>query len=303
MQEDALTSRIGNTPLLRLKRLWPEGSRVSVFGKAEWFNPGGSVKDRPAWRIVRDALDRGVLGKGQVLVDASSGNTGIAFAMLGAALGFGVRIYLPASASPERKRILKAYGAETVLTDPLEGSDGAIRAVRALMETEGAPGGKRWCYADQYSNPMNPRAHYETTAEEIWKQTGGKITHFVSGLGTSGTFCGTARRLKELNPAIERISFQPDGPMHGLEGMKHMASALVPAIYDPALATRDLACATEDAYALCRRAAREEGLLLGVSAGAALAVALRVAGELEQGVVVAVLPDGADRYLSEDFWC
>ncbi len=302
MQEDALTSRIGNTPLLELKRLRPRDSRVRLFVKAEGFNPGGSVKDRAAWRIVRDALERGLLGKGQAttLVDASSGNTGIAYAMLGASLGFPVRIYLPSTASPERKRLLKVYGAETVLTDPLEGSDGAIRAVKALVEKEGASG--RWFYADQYSNPLNPLAHYEGTAEEIWRQTGGKVTHFIAGLGTSGTFCGTTRRLKELNPAIQCISFQPDGPFHGLEGMKHMASALVPAVYDARLADRDLACSAEDAHAMCRRLAREEGILAGISSGAAVTVALRVAAELDAGLVVAMLPDGGDRYLSEEFW-
>ncbi len=298
----SLTDRIGNTPLLRIRRIWPESSSVGIHAKAEWANPGGSVKDRAAWRIVRDAFDRGLLGKGQTLVDATSGNTGIAYAMLGAALGFPVRLYLPANASHERKRILGIYGAEVVPTDPLEGSDGAIRAVRKALEEEK---GKVF-YADQYSNPMNPRAHYETTAEEIWRETGGRVTHFVAGLGTSGTFCGTTRRLKELNPAIRCVSFEPDSPFHGLEGMKHMETAIVPAVYDPKLADAREGCATEEAHATCRRAAREEGLLLGISAGAALAVSVRLARELEAAgrpaVIVTVFPDGADRYLSDPFW-
>lgn len=295
-------SRIGNTPLLAIRRIWPEGSPVRIRAKAEWANPGGSVKDRAAWAIVRDAMNRGLLGRGQTLVDATSGNTGIAYAMLGAALGFPVRLYLPANASPERKRILSVYGATVVPTDPLEGSDGAIRAVRQALERER----EGLFYADQYSNPMNPQAHYETTAAEIRHQTEGTVTHFVAGLGTSGTFCGVARRLRESNPAVECISFEPDGPFHGLEGMKHMASAIVPAIYRPELAHRRMECATEEAHAMCRRAAREEGLLIGISAGAALAVSVRLARELEgagrPALIVTVFPDGADRYLSDPFW-
>lgn len=297
-----LTDRIGNTPLVRIRRIWPESSPVEIHAKAEWANPGGSVKDRAAWRIVRDAFDRGLLGKGQTLVDATSGNTGIAYAMIGAALSFPVRLYLPANASHERKRIFRIYGTEVIPTDPLEGSDGAIRAVRLALETEK---GKVF-YADQYSNPMNPRAHYETTAEEIWRQTDGRITHFVAGLGTSGTFCGTARRLKELSPSIRCVSFEPDSPFHGLEGMKHMETAIVPAIYDPKLADERRGCPTEEAHATCRRAAREEGLLLGISSGAALSMAVRLARELEgagkPAVIVTVFPDGADRYLSDPFW-
>ncbi len=302
MNSADLTARIGSTPLLRICRIWPADSTVQIYAKAEWANPGGSVKDRAAWRIVRDAFERGLLGKGQTLVDATSGNTGIAYAMLGAALSFPVRLYLPANASHERKRILQIYGAEVVPTDPLEGSDGAIRAVRkALQEEKGSV-----FYADQYGNPMNPRAHYETTAEEIWRQTDGRVTHFVAGLGTSGTFCGTTRRLKELNPAVQCLSFEPDSPFHGLEGMKHMATAIVPGIYDERLADRKMECSTEEAHATCRRAAREEGLLLGISAGAALATAVRLACELEEvgksAVIVTIFPDGADRYLSDSFW-
>lgn len=300
--ETSLVDRIGNTPLVRIRRVWPAVSPVEIHAKAEWANPGGSVKDRAAWRIVRDAFARGLLGKGQTLVDATSGNTGIAYAMLGAAIGFPVRLYLPANASRERKRLLAIYGARVVPTDPLEGSDGAIRAVRKAVEED--PGDV--FYADQYANPMNPRAHYETTAEEIWRQTDGRVTHFVAGLGTSGTFCGTARRLKELNPAVRCVSFEPDSPFHGLEGMKHMETAIIPSIYDPALADDRRTCATEEAHAMCRRAAREEGLLLGISAGAALAVSVRLARELEKAgrpaVIVTVFPDGADRYLFDSFW-
>jgi cysteine synthase B len=302
--------RIGNTPLVRLDRIAAHLPNVQLLAKAEWANPGGSVKDRAASSIVADAHARGMLGasaatRGQRLLDATSGNTGIAYAMLGAALGFGVTLCMPANVSPERKKILAAYGAEVISTDPADGSDGAIRKARELA----ASGADRFYYADQYSNNANWHAHYRTTGPEIWRQTEEQITHFVTGLGTSGTFMGTARRLKEYSSAIECISMQPDSPFHGLEGMKHMASALVPAIYDPALADRNIEMETEKAYAMAKRLAREEGLLVGVSAAANVAAALRIAEEAAHGpgsnqdtVIVTILCDSADKYLSERFW-
>lgn len=294
-----LTELIGNTPLLDLPRVGRTANGARVVAKAEWANPGGSVKDRAAWRIVREAEARGELGQGRVLLDATSGNTGIAFAMLGAQRGFPVHLCVPGNASPERKRILRAYGARVTYTDPGEGSDGAISAARELAAAEP----ERYFYADQYSNPANWRAHYYGTAEEIWRQTEGKLTHFVAALGTSGTFVGTTRRLKELNPAIQCISLQPDSPFHGLEGLKHMATALVPAIYDDTLADGERAVGTEAAQAMVRRLAREEGYLVGTSSGAALVGALAVAGEASPGaMVVTVFADRADKYLSERFW-
>jgi cysteine synthase B len=299
--------RIGNTPLVRLERIAAHLPGVQILGKAEWANPGGSVKDRAASSIVADAQTRGLLGasaatQGQRLLDATSGNTGIAYAMLGAAMGFGVTLCMPANVSPERKKILAAYGAEVVSTDPADGSDGAIRKARELA----AEGGERFYYADQYGNNANWQAHYKTTAPEIWRQTEGQITHFVAGLGTSGTFMGTARRLKEFSSSIECVSMQPDSPFHGLEGMKHMASALVPAIYDPALADRNIEMETEKAYAMAKRLAREEGVLVGVSAAANVAAALRIAEEAasrnHDTVIVTILCDSADKYLSERFW-
>src|SRR5919201_6631892 len=265
--------RIGNTPLLRLERVAREVPGVQLLAKAEWVNPGGSVKDRAAASIVAEARRSGALGPGKALLDATSGNTGIAYAMLGAALGFPVTLCVPANASPERKRILAAYGANVVYTSPGEGTDGAIRRARALHAAEP----DRYFYADQYSNPANWRAHYGGTANEIWEQTDGRVTHFVAMLGTSGTFVGAARRLKELDRRIRCISLQPDSPFHGIEGAKHMATALVPRIYDPSVADEDLGIATEDAYAMARRLAREEGLLVGASGGAAVAGCLEVA--------------------------
>ena len=293
--------RVGNTPLLRLDRMAAEFASVELLAKAEWFNPGGSVKDRPALSMILDGERTGKLTPGKIILDATSGNTGIAYAMLAAARGYKVRLCLPANASPERKRVLKAYGAELVLTDPAEGSDGAIRMARKLYA--GEP--EKYFYPDQYNNPANWQAHYNGTAVEIWEQTAGRITHFIAGLGTSGTFVGTTRRLKEFNPRIRCISFQPDGPFHGLEGMKHMETAIVPGIYDPALADEDLAVATENAYRLVKTMARKEGLLVGVSSGAAIWVALEVARRVprsEGAVMVIICPDGADKYLSERFW-
>ena len=293
--------RVGNTPLLRLDRMAAEFASVELLAKAEWFNPGGSVKDRPALSMILDGERTDKLTPGKIILDATSGNTGIAYAMLGVARGYKVRLCLPANASPERKRVLKAYGAELVLTDPAEGSDGAIRMARKLY----ADAPEKYFYPDQYNNPANWQAHYCGTAQEIWEQTEGQVTHFIAGLWTGGTFVGVARRLKELNPAVRCISFQPDGPFHGLEGMKHMESAIVPGIYDPSLADEDFGVATEDAYRMVKRLAREEGLLVGVSGGAALWVALKVAGELpaaREAVIVTIFPDSADKYLSERFW-
>jgi cysteine synthase B len=290
---------VGNTPLLRLSRVTAELPRgVELYAKAEWYNPAGSIKDRPALNMVLEGERAGRLIPGKVILDATSGNTGIAYAMIGAARGYAVKLCLPKNASPERKRILKAYGAELVLTSPLEGSDGAIREARRLAAEEP----DRFFYPDQYSNPANWQAHYHGTALEIWEQTDGRVTHFVAGLGTSGTFVGCARRLKELNPRIRCLSFQPESPLGGIEGLKHMATALVPAIYDPALADEDRAIAAEDAYAMTRRLAREEGLLVGTSSGAALVCALDVARTVERGVVVTIFPDGGDKYLSDPFW-
>ena len=296
-----LLDRIGNTPLLRIEA--PEVEGVQILAKAEWFNPGGSVKDRAAAAIVAAAQRRRHLTPGMRLLDATSGNTGIAYAMIGAAQGFGVTLCVPSNVSEERKRILHAYGAEIVWTDPGDGSDGAICKARELA----AQYPERYFYADQYSNAANWRAHYYGTAEEIWQQTGGHITHFVAVLGTSGTFVGTARRLRELNPAVRCISLQPDSPFHGIEGAKHMASALVPRIYDPALADHDLSISTEAAHAMARRLAREQGLLVGVSSAAAVVGCIQVAqamsrAERKAARVVTLFPDSGDKYLSERFW-
>jgi cysteine synthase B len=289
---------IGRTPLVRLKRFERETPGVELYAKAEWQNPGGSVKDRAAARMIADGEASGALRPGQTIVDATSGNTGIAYAMVGASRGYPVKLFLPGNASPERKLILRAFGAELVLTDPLEGTDGAIRRVRQAVAEE--PG--RYFYPDQYSNDGNWRAHFDTTGPEIIEQTNGRITHFVAGLGTSGTFIGTGRALRKHNPAIKLISFQPDSPFHGLEGLKHMPSALVPKIYDPSLADDDMNVCTEDAHKYVRRLAREEGLMVGISAGAALCAVLTVARKIGEGVVVTVFPDGAEKYLSETFW-
>ncbi len=298
----ALVDRIGNTPLIRLEQPVRDLGGITLLAKAEWANPGGSVKDRAAASMVADARARGLLVPGKTLLDATSGNTGIALAMLGAALGFPVQLAMPSSVSPERKRILKAYGAQVEWTDPGEGSDGAIRRARELAGDAPA----RYCYVDQYSNDANWLAHYRSTAPEIWEQTAGRVTHFVAGLGTSGTFMGTTRRLKEFNPTIQAVSFQPDSPFHGLEGLKHMGSAIVPAIYNPHLADRQLEVETEEAYDTVRRLAREEGLLVGISSGAAVAASLRIAREEaaagRKAVIVTVLPDSAEKYLSERFW-
>lgn len=294
-------SLIGSTPLLRLERIAPDLLNVQFLGKAEWYNPGGSVKDRAAFNIVKEGRRSGKFTPGKTLLDSTSGNTGIAYAMIGAAEGFPVTLCMPENVSVERKRILFAYGANIVYTDPADGSDGAMLAARELYAREP----EKYFYADQYSNDANWQAHYHGTATEIWQQTEGRITHFVAMMGTSGTFVGTARRLKELNPAIRCISLQPDSPFHGIEGAKHMASAIVPKIYDPALADEDIGISTEDSYAMAIRLSREEGLLVGISAGAAIAGCLQVARTLpkdREAVFVTVFPDSGDKYLSERFW-
>jgi cysteine synthase B len=293
--------RIGNTPLLRLARIASHLPAVEILGKAEWLNPGGSVKDRAAANIVAQARASGKLTSGKILLDSTSGNTGIAYAMIGAAQGFPVTLCMPENVSIERKRILHAYGANILYTDPADGSDGAIRMARELATKHPDV----YYYADQYSNDANWQAHYHGTANEIWQQTEGRITHFVSMLGTSGTFVGTTRRLKELNPLIRCISLQPDSAFHGIEGAKHMASAIVPKIYDSSLADADLGISTEDAYAMAKRLAREEGLLVGISAAAAVVGCLQLARQLrknEQAVFVTILCDSGDKYLSERFW-
>jgi S-sulfo-L-cysteine synthase (O-acetyl-L-serine-dependent) len=296
-----LLELIGNTPLLRLDRVGAEFPHAGFYAKAEWFNPGGSVKDRAGYSMIRAGERSGELRPGKVILDATSGNTGIAYSMVGAALGYRVKLCLPSSASQERKQILAAYGADIVITPGDEGTDGAIRRVKEIYAAEP----EKYFYPDQYSNSANPAAHYSTTAPEIWEQTRGQITHFVAGLGTSGTFVGATRRLKELNPQIRCISFQPDSSFHGLEGLKHMATAIVPSIYDSKLADENLAVRTEDAHRMVKRLAHEEGILIGVSAGAAVCACFDVARRLPHGqraVIVTVFPDSGEKYLSEKFW-
>lgn len=298
-----LESLVGNTPLLGFSHITahlPED--VQVFAKAEWQNPGGSVKDRAALNIIQTAERDGSLTPGKIIMDSTSGNTGIAYAMIGAARDYRVKLFVPGNASPERLKILRAYGVELVLTDPLEGSDGAITAVRELAAAEP----DRYFYANQYNNDANWLAHYNTTAPEIWEQTDGQITHFVAGLGTTGTFTGTVRRLKELNPDIQAISVQPDSPFNGLEGLKHIATAIRPGIYDDTLADIELAISTEATYEVARRLAREEGYLVGISSASAMLGALEIAEQAaergESAVVVTLFPDNAYKYLSESFW-
>lgn len=294
-----IAETIGNTPLIELPRLSEEVAPVRVAVKAEWCNPGGSVKDRPAFNMIVDGIERGALTENHILMDATSGNTGIAYAMVCSALGYRVRLCVPKNIGPLRKRTLTSYGAELILTDPTLGSDGAIEEAIRQYEEHGPD---VYFYPDQYSNDANWRAHYESTAVEIWNQTRGEITHFVAGLGTSGTFCGNGRRLKEYNENIKLISYQPDSPMHGLEGWKHMETAIVPKIYDTTVADEERVVSTDDAQRMCIRLAREEGLLVGPSAGANIHGALEVARELDDGLVVAVGPDGASKYLDFEFW-
>ena len=298
---EAVLSQIGNTPLLALDALTGGLPDVNLLGKAEWYNPGGSIKDRAAASIVAEARRSGKLASGKILLDSTSGNTGIAYAMFGAALGFPVTLCVPENVSPERKRILQAYGANIIYTDPAEGSDGAIKIARQLAERHH----DLYFYADQYSNDANWRAHYETTANEIWQQTEGRVTHFVAMLGTTGTFVGTTRRLKELNPRIRCISLQPDSPFHGIEGAKHLPSAIVPRIYDASLADENLEIVTEEAHAMARRLSREHGLLVGVSSAAAVVGSLQLVERLKIGqhaTVVTILCDSGEKYLSERFW-
>ena len=293
---------VGNTPLLRLAKIGADFPGIEIYAKAEYFNPGGSVKDRPALNIILEGERSGRLTPEKTLIDATSGNTGIAYAMIGAARGYKVKLCLPTNASIERKRILKAYGAELVLTPADEGSDGAIRRVREINQADP----DRYFYADQYNNDANWRAHYETTGREIIEQTEGRITHFVALLGTSGTFTGNSRRLRKDLPHVECISAQPATGFHGIEGTKHMPTAIVPGIYDEKLADRNLWIQTEDCHSMVKRLAREEGLLVGISSGGNVVAALTVAKELRaqgrQGVIVTIFCDSADKYLSEHFW-
>lgn len=288
-------SHVGNTPLLSLRRL---SQRVPVYAKAEWFNPGGSVKDRPALNIIRAALAAGEFAGGRRLLDSTSGNMGIAYATFGAAFEVPVTLVIPANASPERITILKALGADLVLSDPLEGTDGAIEIAREMA----AQDPQRFFYADQYNNPANWQAHYQTTGPEIVEQTGGDITHFMAGLGTSGTLMGIGRYLRQYNPDVQIVGVQPDAAFHGLEGLKHMPTAIQPGIFDQSFPDRIMEVPTEAAYEMTLRLAREEGLFVGVSSGAAAVAALQIASELEQGSVVTVFPDAGYKYLSENFW-
>ncbi len=294
----SLTAAIGRTPLLRLRRVVPDKPGVEIYAKAEFQNPGGSVKDRAARAILEDAEERGLLRPGTTILDATSGNTGIAYAMIAAANGYRLKLCVPENVTRERLRILRAYGAQVVLTSAMEGSDGAIREARKQVAADP----DLYFYPDQYNNDANWRAHYDTTAPEILEQTGGRLTHFVAGLGTSGTFVGVGRRLRAFNPSIRLVSVQPDSPLHGLEGLKHMESAIVPGIYDPTLADDDVRVSTEEAHELTRQLAIQEGLLVGISSGANLAAALRVARATRDAVVVVIFCDGGEKYLSERFW-
>jgi S-sulfo-L-cysteine synthase (O-acetyl-L-serine-dependent) len=298
-----IDSLIGNTPLLGFRHITAHlPQHVRLYAKAEWLNPGGSVKDRAAAVIVREAERSGALTYDKILLDSTSGNTGIAYAMIGAAKGYRVKLFLPENVSSERISILRAYGVDIVFTDPLEGSDGAIRGVRELAAAEP----DAYFYADQYNNPANWQAHYNSTGVEIWRQTQGSVTHFVAGLGTSGTLMGTGRRLKDYNPDVQVISLQPDSPFHGLEGWKHMPTAIKPGIYDEYLADQNLGIGTEATYDMARRLAREEGYLVGISSAAAmvgtLQIAEQVAAQGEEAVIVTLFPDNGYKYLSESFW-
>ena len=294
----SLLDTIGKTPLLRLARLGSDLPGVEIYAKAEFQNPGGSVKDRAAASILRAAEESGRLRPGGIILDATSGNTGIAYAMIAAARGYRLKLCVPGNVTTERLRTLRAYGADLIVTNPMEGTDGAIREARRLH----AEAPDKYFYADQYNNDANWRAHYETTAVEILEQTDGRVTHFVAGLGTSGTFVGTGRRLRAFRHDIKLISVQPESPLNGIEGLKHMDTAIRPGIYDSSLADEDLRVSTERAFALTRKLATEEGLLVGVSSGAALAATLDVAARIREGVIVTIFPDSGTRYLSEEFW-
>lgn len=295
---DELFARVGHTPLFPLRRIGAQCPHVEIYAKAEWFNPSGSVKDRAAREIILAAERSGDLTPDKILLDATSGNMGIAYATLGAARGYKVALTMPANASRERIITLKALGAELILTDRFDGTDGAQREARSIYGANP----DRYFYADQYNNQANWQAHFRTTAPEVWEQTGGYVTHFVAGLGTSGTLTGTGRRLKQFNPDIELIAVQPDSPLHGLEGLKHMETAIVPGIFDRALPDRTLAINTEETHAMVKRLAREEGLFVGISAAAAALAATKIAAEIEHGVIVTIFPDSALKYLSDRFW-
>jgi cysteine synthase B len=295
---DRIADLVGNTPLLRLRRFEAATPGVELYAKAEWQNPSGSVKARTAARIIEEGERSGALDRGRIILDATSGNTGIAYAMLAAASGYRLRLCVPDNVTVERKRMLRAHGADVIFTDPLEGSDGAITEARRLFASDP----DTYFYADQYNNDANWQAHYDTTAPEIIAQTDGRVSCFVAGLGTSGTFVGTGRRLRRYDPRIRLVSVQPDLPLHGIEGLKHMDTAIVPGIYDPSLADDALRVETERAHELTRRLASEEGLLVGPSSGAALAAALDVAPNVHDGVIVMIFPDGGERYLTEPFW-
>ncbi len=295
-EDGALESRVGNTPLIRIRRLAADLSPgVRVFAKAEWFNPSGSIKDRPALSIIRNALEQGQLAGGRRLLDSTSGNMGIAYATFGAALGVSVTLCVPANASPERIMILRALGAELVLTDPTTGSDGAIVEARRLAREHP----DQYWYANQYDNPANWQAHYLTTGPEILAQTNGEISHLVAGLGTSGTMMGTGRYLREHLPGVKIVGMQPDAAFHGLEGLKHMPTAIRPGIYDAAFADENVEVRTEDAHEMVRALARNEGLFVGISSGAAMVAALRIASPLRDGTIVTIFPDAGYKYLSD----
>lgn len=292
----SIVDLVGDTPLIRLRRVERRVPGVELYAQAEWKNPGGSVKDRPALRMIQEGIASGLLTPGKTILDATSGNTGIAYAMIGAAMDYQVTLCVPENVTPERKRMLRAYGAKLVFTNPLEGSDGAIRRAQAMNDEQP----EQYFYADQYNNDFNWRAHYDTTGPEIIRQMGERLTHFVAGLGTSGTFIGAGRRLREYRRSIVLAAVQPDSPLHGLEGLKHMDAAIVPDIYDPSLADQDVRVGTEEAYQMTRCLAQEEGLLVGISSGANLAGALKLARP--GAVMVVVCCDGGERYLSERFW-
>ncbi|SHK41220.1 cysteine synthase B [Thermocrinis minervae] len=293
---NSILNLVGNTPLVKIRKVLPKdiSPKVEIYAKLEGFNPGGSVKDRPALSMFLDAIKRGLITEGKVVIDATSGNTGIALAMVGAALGVPVELAMPANVSEERKRIIKAYGAKVYLTDPLEGTDGAILFVRGLVEKNP----ERYVYLDQYNNPANWKAHFYSTGIEIWHQTGGRVTHLVAGIGTGGTIMGTGRRLKVYNPDIQVIGVQPAYPFHGIEGLKHIESSIKPGIFDESFLDRTIFVETEDAYEMTKRLALEEAIFVGQSSGAALWAALQLAKELEEGLIVVIFPDGGSKYLS-----
>ncbi|HVO73426.1 MAG TPA: cysteine synthase family protein [Ignavibacteriaceae bacterium] len=295
----SILDAIGNTPLISLNRITAKlNPRIKIYAKAEWFNPGGSVKDRPALNMILDGEKKGLLSKDKIIIDATSGNTGIAYAMIAAAKGYKLKLAMPSNVTVERKKIIEAYGAEIIYTSPLENTDGAQRAVKEIY----AENPELYFYPDQYNNPANWQAHYNTTAAEILEQTDGRITHFVAGLGTTGTFVGVSKKLKEVNPEVKCIAFQPDSPLHGLEGLKHLPTAIIPGIYDESLADEMLEISTEDSYGLVKELALKEGIFAGFSSGAAMQAALKVAGDIESGIVVTIFPDGGGKYLSEKIW-